>query len=211
MTKVKTQDETPTVQGEAVTDPIEAAFAKAAQNPANQEMEKFVAPDGSQYRRRLSEHELLKWVEMQAKMNDGPDVDAGMRMFAQAALADALSDVLIAKADTTKGKEILDVAIACHSIKFMMGDQPDGCPYYAILEVRHGGNNDKDVLSVGGWMVMGQLARMHYQSMELPPDSVYLTAAEAPGALPKESFPHYFKIKQKETPSGHMNYLAPAV
>lgn len=199
------------VEGQATPVDIEAQFEAAAADPANQELEKFTAPDGSQYRRRLSEHELLAFVAMQANHNDGDDTDTGLRMFAQAANADTLSDVLLGKVDTTKGREILDTVVACHSIKFMNGDQVDGCPYFAILEVTHGAKNDKDVISLGGWMAMGQLARMLYQSVELPDNSAYLSSADDPEALPKESFPHYFRIKQKETPKGHMNFLAPAV
>lgn len=199
------------VDGEVTGTTIEDQFAAAAADPANQEMEKFLPPDGSQYRRRLDEHELLAWVAMQANLNDGEDVDSGMRMFAQAAMAETLGDVLLGKVETTKGREILDTPVACHSIRFMNGDLAEGCPYFAIVEVRHGKDNEKDTLSLGGWMVIGQLARMHYQSMELPADSPMLVNADTPGALPKESFPHFFKIKQKETPKGHMNYLAPAV
>jgi hypothetical protein len=211
MAKTNTKLDDNVIDGQATIDGVEEQFTAAAADPTNQEMELFLPPDASQYRRRLSEHELLAWVAMQANLNSGPDVDTGMRMFAQAAEADSLSDVLIGKVDTTKSAEILDVVVACHNIRFMNSDLKDGCPYFAIVEVRHGQQNEKDTLSVGGWMVIGQLARMHYQSMELPDNSPFRVNQDTPGALPKESFPHYFRIKTKETPEGHMNYLAPAV
>lgn len=190
---------------------VETAFAAAAADPANQEIEVFRAPDESGFRRGLIGHELMAWVAMQASHNSGEDVDTGMRMFEQVASAATLSEALAGKVETVKSKEILDTALACDSIKFMMGDQQDGCPYFAILDVRYGPQGTRESISIGGWMAIGQLARAHYQSADLPADSQYRCAADTPGAWAPESYPHYFKIKQKPTPNGHMNYLAPAV
>lgn len=189
----------------------EAEFVAAAADPANQELEVFAAPDGSTYRRRLVDHELMAWVAMQANLNSGDDSDSGMRMFAQIAAMDTLSDVIAGKVETTKSKEILNTIMACHSIKFMVGNTEDGCPYFAICDVTYGQANTKDTLSIGGWYAIAQLARLHYESADFTPGSQYLVNADAPGALPKASFPHYFQIKQKPTPKGHMNYLAPAI
>lgn len=197
-------------QTETIID-AESEFVAAATDPANQEMEKFVAPDGSTFRRKLVDHELMAWVAMQANMNSGDDADAGMRMFAQIAEMDSLSDVLAGRVETVKSREILNTIMACHGIKFMAGNTEDGCPYFAICDVVYGPDNKKDTISIGGWYAIAQLARLHYQSADFEPGSQYLVSADTPNAQPKESFPHYFQVKQKATPKGHMNYLAPAI
>ncbi len=176
-----------------------------------QELALFAPPNPSQWRRKLNEHELLAWVAMQANMRDESNEAVGLSMFAQVAMADTIEEVLGGKVETTKSREILDTVVACHSIKFINSDKDDGCPYFGIVDVRHGPTNESETLSLGGWMAVAQLAQLHYRTVELPADSTYLVPENAPGAIAKESYPHYFKIKQKPTPKGHMNYLAPAL
>lgn len=183
----------------------------ATGEPPAGDMEKYVAPAENQWRRKLNEMELMEWVVAQVAMSNRDSADIGKSIFAQIAALDSLDEVLSGSVETTKGREILDTILECYSIKFMQGDQADGCPYFAICDVRDSKTNERTTLSVGGWMVLAQLARMHYQSADLTPDSPYLTDPETPGAQAKESFPHYFKIRQKQTPNGHMNYLAPAM
>lgn len=202
------------VLGETVTEQLEGQQEMppwAAGEPPVGEMEKYVAPAENQWRRKLDERELMEWVVTQIRAAGNDSADIGRSIFAQIAALDSLDEVLGGSVETIKGRETLDTILECYSIKFMMGDQKDGCPYFSILDVRDSKTNERQTMSVGGWMVLAQLARMHYQSADLTPDSPYLVDPETPGALAKESFPHYFKIKQKETPNGKMNYLAPAM
>lgn len=180
-------------------------------DPAQQQMEQFVAPVDTQWRRPLSEHDLLAWISMQAKMGDGDDESVGISMLSDVVGAATLEESISGKVETTKSREILDTILECNGIKFIMSDIEEGCPYFAILDVRTTNNNERETISLGGWRAVGQLGRMHYQSADLTPDSPFLVAEGTPGAWAKESFPHYFKIKQKETGKGHMNYLAPAM
>lgn len=183
----------------------------AAAEAGDQEMAKYSPPAANQYRRKLNEFELMEWVKAQVAYSARDAEQIGESIFAQIAAADTLEEVISGKVETTKGREILDTILECTSIKFVMGDQGDGCPYFVICDVRNAKTQEREMLSVGGWMVLAQMARMHYQSVELTEDSPYLADPDAPGASAKESFPHYFKIKQKPTPNGHMNYLAPAM
>lgn len=183
----------------------------ATADPADQQMEQFVAPVETQWRRKLDEHELNAWIAMQANMGDGDSEAVGLSMFAQVVSAQTLDEVIAGKVDTTKSREILDTIVECNWIKFIKSDKEDGCPYFAILDVRTTNNNQQETISLGGWMAVGQCGRMLYQALELPPDSPFLVPAGTPGAWAHEPFPHYFKIQQKPTPKGHMNYIAPAM
>lgn len=183
----------------------------ATAQPADQELEKFAAPADAGWRRALSEHELLAWIAMQAKMGDGDDESVGISMLSDVVGAATLEESISGKVETTKSREILDTILECNGIKFIMSDIEEGCPYFAILDVRTTNNNERETISIGGWRAVGQLGRMHYQSADLTADSPYLVPEGTPGAWAKESFPHYFKVKQKETGKGHMNYLAPAM
>jgi hypothetical protein len=178
---------------------------------ADQELEVFVAPDTSQYRRKLGEAELIAWVAAQVKGGDQDEQAMWKSIFAQIAEADTVDEILNGKAETVKGKEILDTVLECNSIKFIPSTEAKGFPYFAILDVRYGPNRTQETISVGGVMVVAQLAYLHYRSVELTIDSPYRVAAETPGALAKESFPHYFKIRKKTTPNGEMNYLVGAM
>lgn len=176
-----------------------------------QQLEQFIAPVDGQWRRGLSEHEMLAWISMQANMGDGDSEAVGLSMMAQVVGAATLEDAISGRVDTTKSREILDTIVECNWIKFIKSDKEDGCPYFAILDVRTTTNNEQETISLGGWMAVGQAGRMLYQSLELPADSPFLVPKGTPGAWPREPFPHYFKVKQKPTPKGHMNYLAPAM
>jgi hypothetical protein len=189
-----------------------APWEEQTVNPAgDQEMEVFAAPVESQWRRPLKEHELLAWIAAQANMGEGDDLATGLSMMAEVAAAATLEESISGQVETTKSREILDTLIECHGIKFIKSTEKDGCPYFAICDVRISNTGERDTLNIGGWRAVGQLGRMHYQSMELTEDSPFLVAPGTAGAWAKESFPHYFKVKQKPTSSGHMNYLAPAM
>jgi len=172
-----------------------------------QELAVFVAPDTSQYRRKLAEHELMAWLAAQVKHSDQSTEDMWKSVFAQVAEADTVEEILDGKVETVKGREILDTVLECNSIKFTKSTEKDGFPFFAILECRYGPSRQSETLSVGGVMVCAQLAMLHYRSVELPIDSPYRVSADTPGAIARETYPHYFKIKKKETPSGTMNYL----
>lgn len=176
-------------------------------SPADSEMERFVPPAESQWRRPLREHELMAWVAMKARPVNATSEQVGMEIFAQIAAATTVEAVLTGKVETTKGKDILDVAMACDAIKFIPSTEVDGAPFFTVLSVRNSNSGESDVVSLGGWMVLAQCAMMDYLSTELPEDSPYLVPQGTPGALAKDTYPHYFRIKQKDTPSGHMNYL----
>lgn len=176
-----------------------------------QELEVFVAPDSSQYRRKLSEAELIAWVAAQVKGGEQDEQAMWQSIFAQIAEADSVDEILNGKAETVKGKEILDTVLECNSIKFIPSTEAKGFPYFAILDVRYGPNRTQETISVGGVMVVAQLAALHYRSVELTIDSPYRVAAETLGAIAKDTFPHYFKIRKKTTPNGEMNYLVGAM
>lgn len=180
-------------------------------DPAEQELEVFTAPDDSQYRRKLSEAELINWVAAQVKGGEKDEQAMWQSIFAQVAEADTVDEILNGKAETVKGKEILDTVLECNSIKFIPSTEAKGFPYFAILDVRYGPNRTQETISVGGVMVVAQLAALHYRSVLLTVDSPYRVAADAPGAIAKDSFPHYFKIRKKTTPNGEMNYLVGAM
>lgn len=176
-----------------------------------QDLEVFVVPDASQYRRKLGEAELIAWVAAQAGGDARSDEEIARSIFAQIAEADTLDEVLDGKVETVKGKEILDTVLECNSIKFALSTEEKGFPYFAILDVRHGPARQQEVISVGGVMVCAQLAQMHYRACTLPIESPYRVAPDTVGAIAPESFPFYFKIKRKKTASGEMNYLTSAL
>jgi len=178
---------------------------------ADQEMEKFVAPNPMTWRRKLSEHELMAWIAMQAKMGDGDDEAKGMSMLADVVAAESLDDLLSQKVDTVKSREILDTILECNGIKIIMSDIEEGCPYFAVCDVRVSNTGTRETISLGGWRAVGHLGRMLYQAADFTEGSEFLVPEGTPGAWPKETFPFYFRIKQKETAKGHMNYLAPAM
>lgn len=180
-------------------------------DPAEQELEVYTAPDDSQYRRKLSEAELINWVAAQVKGGEKDEQAMWQSIFAQVAEADTVDEILNGKAETVKGKEILDTVLECNSIKFIPSTEAKGFPYFAILDVRYGPNRTQETISVGGVMVVAQLAALHYRSVTLTVDSPYRVAPDAPGAIAKDSFPHYFKIRKKATPNGEMNYLVGAM
>lgn len=182
----------------------------ATRDASESAMAIFVAPAENQYRRKLNEHELLAWIASQVRQADPDDPRMGLEIFAQVAKSGTIEEVLTGKAETTKGREILDVLVECDSMKFIQSTERGGAPFFVVMSVRRTNNGQHEVVTMGGWMLLAQCAQIHYMSTELPENSPFLVHPDTPGALAKESFPHYFKMRQKETASGHMNYLVPA-
>lgn len=174
---------------------------------AADEMALFVAPESNQWRRPLTEAELMNWVATQAQSNSADGGNIGQSIFAQVAAYASIDDMMAGRVDTTKGKDIIGKILEIHGIKFLMGDQPDGCPWYAHLDARVTDTEGRDTISIGGWMVMAQLGRLHYSTVTLPADSQYLVAEGTPGAQEKQTPPFYFRVKEKPTQNGAMKYL----
>jgi hypothetical protein len=201
---------TKTVLGDATADgageaaPWETVEVTPA---ADQELEQFVAPAANQWRRKLTKVEMLEWVAAQVRHNSADPDAFGESAFEQAVSAETIDELLHGKQETLKGHLTLDVILECHSIKFLPSTEKAGCPYFALIDVRTTSTGAREAMSVGGWMAVAQLARMHYGSVELPADSPFLGEPEGAGSWPREDFPHYFRIRRKTTANGEMNYL----
>lgn len=165
----------------------------------------------AQWRKPLSEDEMVTWISAQILMVGDDETDRGMSMMADVLNAATLEDALSGRVETTKSRDILDVILECNWIKFVKSDLADGCPFFAILDVRNTSTGERETISLGGWYAIAQCGRMLYQAVPIPADSAYAVAPEYPKAWEHKPFPHFFRIKQKETPKGHMNYLAPVM
>lgn len=183
----------------------------AVADPADQQVATFDGNYATQWRRPLTGAELLQYAASQVTSYEDDDPRMALEMATQIANALTMDDVL-AGADTTKGKEILDTILEVDGIKFSMSTEAKGCPYFALLSARDTATSERHVISVGGWRLVLQLAQIHYITTPLAPGSPYLVAPGTPGAIEPNSFPVYFRIRQKATGNGNtLNYLARTV
>lgn len=200
---------TPTGVIDAVLDGQEEIPEWAVASPTDQQVAVYTDHYQAQYRRPLQPNELLAYVAGQINSYEDDDPRIAMEIAAQVVAATTVDEVL-GGVDTTKGKEILDTIIEVNALKFVMSSEPGGCPYFALISARDTSTNEHHTISVGGWRLVLQLGQIHYLTSPLDPSSPYLVAKDAVGALAPESFPVYFRIKQKptSTPGKKVNYLA---
>lgn len=162
----------------------------------------------SQWRRKLSGPELLQWVASQVVSYDGDEEAMGLDIFSQIADMGSADEILSGRVETTKGKEILGIPLACEKIRFVMSTEKAGCPYFAVMEVRRSDTNERLTVSKGGWRLVAQLGSLHYMSTDLPEGHEYLAPQGMQGAVEKESYPFFFKLMENDTTSGNkMSYI----
>lgn len=163
----------------------------------------------AQYRRKLRPDELLHYVAAQISQYEDDDPRMALEIAAQVAAGTTVDEVL-GNVETTKGKEVLDVILQINGIKFVMSTEASGCPYFAVLDVRNTATNEPDVVTVGGWRLVLQLGQLHYMCTRLDPGDPRLVARDAEGAIAPESYPLFFRIRNKptNTPGRTINYLA---
>lgn len=194
---------------EVTTEPTED-FPEWATRPAEESaVVPYVPPAAYQHRRALTGPELMRWVSDHAKGGGGFDEHAIAELFANVAGAVTLDD-LFSGSQATKGATILNVMLRIDNIRFMPGRFADGCPYFGILYCVRTDTNKKEVVSVGGWRVIAQLAQMHYLCAELPEGHPYLVDPASDRAVEKWEYPQFFKMMEsEETAAGYrVNYLA---
>lgn len=164
------------------------------------------APDGtaeievwqaspSQWRRRLTEAELLEWLSRHVGASEEDDEAKMLAMFGRAAAAETI-DALLTGASIEKGRELPDCILAVDAIDFTVSDKEEGFPFYAILRGKRTDTGDAITVSIGGAVVMGQLTQMHYLCEQLPAGSPFVVPEGTPGALAPDSYPVYLRIKQ---------------
>jgi hypothetical protein len=164
-------------------------------------------PSPNQWRRQLTPHELMQWVERAASGDQGFDPESILELFARAAQA-TTTDALYADQETVKGRTIPDVLLRVDNVRFKLGQYEDGCPYFGILHAVRTDNERPEVISLGGWVIAAQLGQMHYLAAELPADSPYVVDPSAPGAIERWEYPQYVRIKRRPTSRGfHVNSL----
>jgi hypothetical protein len=196
------------IEGTEVTAEGQEMPSWATPDIETQQVAVYTSPAKSQFRRKLTGPELLQWVASQVVSYDGDEEAMGLDIFGQIAGMGSADAILSGKVETTKGKEILGVPLVCDLIKFVVSTEQQGCPYFAVMEVRRSDNNERLVVTKGGWRLVAQLGALHYLSTELLEHSPYLVAEGTPGALAIETYPHYFKLMENTTNSGNqMSYI----
>lgn len=157
----------------------------------------------SQTRRRLHESEILPYVKgLVAGSLADDDPAAIMEILGQIARASTFEEALGGN-ETVKGREILDTTLEVWGYKFVMSDKEKGCPYFVLLDAKDTRTGKVEMVSVGGWKVIGACAWAHYAARDLPEGSEYLVAPGSPGAIAHMPYPHYFKIHKEETSKGN--------
>jgi hypothetical protein len=206
-----TKDKTATVEPvEAERIEGEQAFDLPGVTPPEEgALMPFATPAMSQWRRRLREDELLRYIadQVSGRMADD-DPAAIMEMLSGIARATTFEEA-IGGGETTQGATLLDVTLAVYGIKFLKSREPKGCPYFCMLDAKRTDTGEAVLVSVGGWKVVGTMGWAHYASRDLPEDSPWLVAKGTPGAIEQQTFPFLFKIRKEETSSGYtVNVLA---
>lgn len=209
MAQTKTREtESQTVDTEPIDGQVEMDLPGMAGESASQLMP-FTAPAMSQWRRRLREDELLKYIgdQVAGRMADDDPV-AIMEMLSGIARATTFEEA-VGGSETTQGATVTDVTLAVYGIKFLKSTQPKGCPYFCLLDAKRTDTGEAVLVSVGGWKVVGTLAWAHYSARDLPEGSPWLVPQGTPGAIEKTTYPFLFKIRKEETSSGNtVNLLA---
>lgn len=208
---------TRTTQEETVTaEPVmEGQEAMSFPTVADEEMSQLMAyapPAESQFRRKLTGPELMLWVKQYANLGEDEE-ERGKEVWEEIASLGTVDAVLRGQGkETTKGRERIGVIFRCDSIRFLPSTKPKGCPFFVLAKGVWTDNKQTDVVNLGGWWVVGQLAQMHYAATLLPADSPALVPEGTPGAIAKESYPFYFRVMEEETGGGNTRrWLAPAM
>lgn len=163
----------------------------------------FIAPAASQLRRTLHESEMLPYIkELVAGSLADDDPKAIMEILGQISRATTLEEA-IGGQETTKGAQILDTTLEVWGYKFNQSTQAKGCPYYVLLDAKDTRTGSVELVSVGGWKLVGTCAWLHYAARDLPEGSKYLVPEGTPRAIEHNPYPHYFKIVKEETGSGN--------
>lgn len=184
----------------------------ATAEPLDQQIAVHDATYADQHRRVLAGSELLQYAASLISSYEDDDPRMALEIASQVAAATTLDEVLTG-VDTTKGREILDTIIEVNALKFTLSTEPGGCPYFALISARDTQSGESHVISVGGWRLVLQLAQIHYMTATLPPGSPYLAVKGAEKTMAPETYPVYFRIRQKptNTPGRVLNYLARTV
>lgn len=161
----------------------------------------YVPPAATQYRRKLTGPELMEWVSRAASGVSGFSETDVRDLFDRAAGA-ADIDQLLTDQETTKGRTIPGVILRVERIGFRRGTFEDGCPYYSLMDVVRTDTEAPEKLSLGGWVVAAQAGQLHYLTTELPEGSPFLVSPDDPQAIPRLEFPLYVRIKQRPTAQG---------
>lgn len=197
------------LEGQEVLPLTEEVPEWATAGVAESVVDLYRPPAVSQWRRKLHPEELVVWIKDQITKFDDDDPRMWLEIAAQIVVMDTADKVLNGQVETTKGRTIIDRPLKVDAIKFIMSTEPGGFPYFAVLSVANPETGETDVVSVGGARLVLQLGQLHYLSTELPEGSPYLVSQATDGAMERETYPHFFKIKQAPTSNGrNMNYLA---
>lgn len=167
------------------------------------ELVPFVGVAANQFRRRLHDVEMLPYIKgMVAGSLADDDPRAIMEILGQIARASTFEEALGGN-ETTKGREILDTTLEVWGYKFVQSTQAKGCPYFVLLDAKDTRTGKVEMVSVGGWKVVGTCAWAHYAARDLAEGSEYLVPQGTPGAIEQMPYPHYFKIHKEETSGGN--------
>lgn len=197
------------LEGQEVLPGAEEIPSWATAGVAESVVDLYKPPAASQWRRKLRPDELVLWIKDQITKFDDDDPRMWLEMAAQIVEMDTADKVLNGQVETTKGRTIIDRPLRVDAIKFIMSTEQGGFPYFAVLSVANPETSEVDVVSVGGARLVMQLGQLHYLSAELPEGSPFLQAQGTDGAMERETYPHFFKIRSTPTSNGrNMNYLA---
>lgn len=163
----------------------------------------YVPPAMSQWRRKLREDELLRYIADQASgriADDDPQ--AILEMMSTIARASSFEEA-VGGQETEHGASLLNVTIAVWGIKFLRSQLAKGCPYFCLLDAKRTDTGEAVLVDVGGWKLVGTMGWAHYAARELPEGSPWLVPQGTPGAIEKQSYPYIFRIVKEETSSGN--------
>jgi hypothetical protein len=99
---------------------------------------------------------LVAWLTHKADQQEGNEAQVMERIIAEMLRSESPDEVLTEKMPI-HGKEFLDKTFLLHSIEVREGEFEEGSPFYAIMNVTLGGEDEPRVISCGGWRVLAQL------------------------------------------------------
>lgn len=103
--------------------------------------------------------EVMGWILKQEEMDEVDPEDAARSIVARILMADSAEDVL-AVSKVTHAKDILQMPIEIHSVKWQRGGFEEGANCYAVIAATLLQDDERVTVTCGGVNVMTQLVKL---------------------------------------------------